>query len=141
MEVGEGPGRFREFEKEVVQMELMTKEIEKKLAKYPLHSQDGLGGEARVVVKYFGGSAATWLITEGEKQKDGDWLFFGFITLGIRDPSDSSKLLWEWGYVRLSELEDVRFPPFGLPAERDLYLDPHAKVCDEVFMCSQYGSD
>lgn len=32
---------------------LITKELEKKLNKYPIGSQDGLGEEAEVLVKYF----------------------------------------------------------------------------------------
>jgi hypothetical protein len=65
-----------------------------------------------VVVKYFNPSGAgTWLITEGEEQKNGDWLFFGMCHL----------YGWEWGYVQLSELQSIEAPPFGLHIERDLY--------------------
>jgi len=93
-------------------MKLMTKELEKKFRKYPLYSQDGKGKEAKVVVKYFNPcGAGTWLITEGEKQEDGDWLMFGLCTLGYG---------YEWGTVMLSELESARLP-FGLGIERDLY--------------------
>ena len=60
-------------------MELMTKELENKFEKYPLYSQDGKIEEAKVIAKYFNPcGAGTWLITEGEKQSDGDWLFFGY---------------------------------------------------------------
>lgn len=121
-------------------MKLMTEEIEKAFKKYPLYSQDGNGGDAKIVVKYFGGSAATWLITEGQKEKNGDWTFFGLVTLGFPDPVDSDYLLWEWGYVTLSELEKIRFPPFGLPVERDIMVSPgEYRVKDEVFMCREYG--
>lgn len=49
---------------------LMTKELEKKLEKYPIGSQDGKGMDAEVLVKYFNPcGAGTWLITEGEKQE------------------------------------------------------------------------
>lgn len=93
-------------------MKLMTKELEKKLAKYPLGSQEGLMEEAEVVVKYFNPyGAGTWLITEGEKQSDGDWLLFGYCHI----------MEWEWGYVMLSELQRVKTPPFGLPLEREMY--------------------
>ena len=120
-------------------MKLMTAEVEKALQKNPLGSHDGEGGDAKIVVKYFGGSAATWLITEGEKQPNGDWLLYGYVTLGL--PDYDGNLIWEWGYVLLSQLEEVRFPPFGLGAERDLYLSRNARVKDEVFMCSEYGKD
>lgn len=98
-------------------MKLMTKEIEKKLQKSPLYSKDGQGKEAEVVVKYFNPcGSATWLITEGEKQEDGDWLLYGY-----------SKIIdWEWGYVLLSELEKIRLP-FGLRIERDLHASGKVK--------------
>ena len=104
-------------------MQLMTKAIEKSFSKFPLRSQDGRGLEAEVIVKYFGGSSATWLVTEGEKLEDGDWEFFGYVTLGYE---------WEWGYFRLSEISALRFPPFGLGVERDLYLGSHAKIKDMI---------
>lgn len=96
----------------MVAVKLMTKELEQKFKKYPLYSQDGKGKNAKVVVKYFNPcGAATWLITEGEEQENGDWYFFGYCNLGYG---------YEWGYVMLSELESVTLP-FGLRIERDLY--------------------
>lgn len=95
-------------------MKLMTKEIEKELEKNPLCSHDGEGDEAKVIVKYFNPyGLGTWLITEGEKQKDGDWLLFGKMNI----------YEWEWGYVLLSELENVRVNVFGMDMklERDMY--------------------
>lgn len=98
-------------------MKLMNKELEKRFAKFPLYSQDGKGDEAIIVVKYFNPlGSGTWLITEGEKQEDGDWMFFGYCHI----------FEWEWGYVRLSELETIGF------IERDLYLDDDAQVKDEI---------
>lgn len=93
-------------------MKLMTKEIEKKLLKCPMLSKDGQGTDAEVVVKYFNPyGAGTWLITEGEKQEDGDWVLFGLCHI----------FEWEWGTVLLSELENLKVPPFGLGIERDIY--------------------
>lgn len=93
-------------------MMLMTKELEKEFNNYRLGSQDGKGMDAKVVVKYFNPcGAGTWLITEGEKQENGDWLLFGYCHL----------FEWEWGYVMLSELENVRLP-FGLSIEREIYI-------------------
>lgn len=92
-------------------MLLMTKELEKEFTKYPLGSQEELLENAKVVVKYFNPcGAGTWLITEGEKQKDGDWLLYGYCHL----------FEWEWGYVMLSELKDIQLP-FGLSIEREIY--------------------
>ena len=91
---------------------LMTKELEKTLSMYPIGSQDGKGMEAKVIVKYFNPcGAGTLLITEGEKQENGDWLLFGYFHI----------FEWEWGYVMLSELENVKLP-FGLSIERELYV-------------------
>lgn len=117
-------------------MKLMTEELEKAFEKYPLYSQEEVEGkEAKVVVKYFGGSAATWLITEGEKQADGDWMFFGYVTLGLPDPFSPGQLIWEWGYVTLKQLEELRFPPFGLGTEMDVSVSPgEHTVKDLVFM-------
>lgn len=93
-------------------MMLMTKELETTLKKYPIGSQDEKGMEAEVIVKYFNPcGAGTWLITEGEKQENGDWLLFGYCHI----------FEWEWGYVTLSELESVQLP-FGLSIERELYV-------------------
>ena len=56
--------------------------------------------------------------------------------------SPPGKLLWEWGYVTLRQLQELRFPPFGLPVERDILVEPGKyRVKDEVFMCRQYGRD
>lgn len=101
---------------------LMTKELEKTFCNYPIGSQDGKGMDADVVVKYFNPcGVGTWLITEGEKQENGDWLFFGYCHL----------FEWEWGYVTLSELESVRLP-FGLSIERELY-STGGKVKDYLY--------
>lgn len=92
-------------------MKLMTKELETKFKEYPIYSQDGKEMESEVIVKYFNPcGAGTWLITEGEKLDDGDWLLFGYCHI----------FEWEWGYIRLSELEDVILP-YGMRIERDIH--------------------
>ena len=101
-------------------MKLMTKSIEKELAKRPFGSTDGKS-DVKAVVKYFGGSAATWLVLEGEKEGN-DWCFYGAVTL--------DGYYWEYGYFMLSELEGLRFPPFGLGVERDLYFN--RSISDEI---------
>jgi len=101
-------------------MELMTKEIEKRLEKFPIGSQDEKGMDAEVVVKYFNPyGAGTWLITEGVKIEGGDWELFGYCHISE----------WEWGYVILSELESLSLP-FGLGIERDMYLGNGRKVSE-----------
>lgn len=103
-------------------MKLMTKEIEEKLLNSPIGSADGKGKDAEVIVKYFNPiGSGTWLITEGERQPDGDWLLFGYCNI----------FDWEWGYVLLSELQNVRLS-LGLTLERDLYSKGTVKdLCDE----------
>ena len=92
-------------------MKLLTKEIEKKLKKNPFGTKDGQGENAEVIVKYFNPCGrGTWLIIEGEKQENGDWMLYGLCHL----------YEWEWGYVLLSELEQIELP-FQLKIERDLY--------------------
>ncbi len=103
-------------------MELMSKELMEKFKKYPLYSQEDKGMESDVVVKYFNPcGTGTWLITEAEQQEDGDWLMFGYCHISC----------WEWGYVLLSELQNLRLP-FGLTIERDLYVKEGVTVKDFV---------
>lgn len=106
-------------------MKLMTKELEKKFEKYPLYSQNDKGGESIVLVKYFNPmGAGTWLITEGNKQANGDYELFGYCCLG--DDIDA-----EFGYVMLSELENIKLP-FGLKIERDLYLKNNCTLVEAM---------
>lgn len=96
-------------------MKLLTKAIEKQLAKYPIYSQDGKGGKAQVICKFFNPCGSqTWYILEGEKQDD-DYILFALLdNMGER----------EYGYVSLNELQRVRTRPFGLGIDRDMYFTP-----------------
>lgn len=106
-------------------MNLMTKELEKLFEKYPLGSQDGLGGQAKVIVKYFNPvGVGTWFITEGNKIDNGDYEMFGYCHLGDDEYA-------ELGYVMLSELEKLNLP-FGLKIERDLYLSKDCTLVDAI---------
>lgn len=97
-------------------MELLTKELEKKFEDFPLYSQDGKFGLAKVIVKYFNPcGVGTWLITEGQRTDDGDFEMFGYCHLGDDENA-------ELGYVRLSELQAIK-GPLGIGIERDLYFD------------------
>lgn len=92
-------------------MKLMTKQIEDRLLASPIGSTDGKGMDAEVIVKYFNPiGAGSWYILEGEKQEDGDWLLYGLCSIFEA----------EFGYVLLSELENIKLP-FGMTIERDLY--------------------
>jgi Protein of unknown function (DUF2958) len=77
-----------------------------------LYSQDG-ERDPVVRLKFFTpDSRWTWFITEGEPDDD-DFRFFAYV-LGLDD---------EFGYVLLSELEELR-GPLGLRIERDLHFAP-----------------
>ncbi|MCD8201970.1 MAG: DUF2958 domain-containing protein [Clostridia bacterium] len=107
-------------------MKLMTKEIEKKLAKHPIYSQDGKGNDAEVLVKYFNPyGVGTWLVLEGNKLENGKYEFYGLAEFGHG---------WEYGYFTQEQLEEihVRFGRMVMPAiERDLYCG-NGKVADFV---------
>lgn len=100
----------------------MTKSIEKRFKNYPLYSQKGQE-QKRVIVKFFNPyGCGTWQITEASKTVDGkDWEMFGFCELFPN--------CGEWGYVRFSELANLRINMFGIsmPIERDAY-------CGEYFI-------
>ena len=97
-------------------MKLITKELEKKFKDFPLGSQSGKYGLAKVIVKFFNPCGiGTWLITEGERTEDGDFEMFGYCHLGNDEDA-------ELGYVRLSELEEIK-GPLGIGIERDLYFE------------------
>lgn len=99
-----------------VNMKLMTKEILKALPK--LYATDGVPLEEKTVIcKFFGGSRGTWYVFEGDVQPDGDIEFFGYVV----SPQGAGD---EMGYFTLNELKSARFPPFGLPIERDLHFTP-----------------
>lgn len=99
-------------------MKLITKQIEKRLEKYPLYSQDSKGDNATIVCKFFLASW-TWYVLEAQKQANGDYYFFGIVDNGRAR---------EYGYFSLSELESLRV--WGcVKVERDMYFDP-IKISD-----------
>lgn len=101
-------------------MELITKEVAKRFREYPLYSQEGHGMNSIVLAKFFNPcGAGTWLITEAEKEPDGDWLLFGYCHIDC----------WEWGYISYRELRDARLP-YGLRIERDMFAPSNARVRD-----------
>lgn len=95
-------------------MKLITKEIEKAIAKAPIYSKDGQGENAEVIVKFFYPyGVGTWLVVEGEKLENGDYEFFGYVDLGYG---------YEAGYFMLSQLESIaKANRYGLGVERDLH--------------------
>lgn len=103
---------------------LMTKEVETLLGKYGIYSQEKKPfAEKKVLVKFFNPyGVGTWIITEGEKQENGDWLLHGFCELGNG---------YEEGDVMYSEIRDYR-NRLGLGLERDQYLPKNCKVGDLI---------
>ena len=100
----------------------LTKAISKKLENTPLYSKDGQGKKAEVIVKFFlPCSGATWLITEAEKQENGDYLMYGYSYIHE----------WEWGYINLSDLKKLKVHGI-FTVEIDKHLEKHATVEDCV---------
>ena len=106
-------------------MKLLTKELENIFEKYPIGSQDGLRGNAKVIAKFFNPvGAGTWIITEAEKLENGDYDMYGYCHLGDDEMA-------EFGYVRLSELQELKLP-FGMTVERDLYMQKDINILDAM---------
>lgn len=106
-------------------MKLITKALEERFEKYPLGSQEGLGGKAKVIAKFFNPmGVGTWIITEGEKTENGDYEMFGYCNLGDDEMA-------ELGYVMLSELENIKLP-YGLGIERDLYMPKDRELAKAI---------
>jgi len=105
-------------------MKLITKEIEKALAK------EGLTHEtAQVpVCKFFNPcGAATWLIFA--REKDEPDILWGLADLGMD--------CIEYGTISLSELEEITLP-YGLKIERDLHFHPKKHANGELWQLKDY---
>lgn len=98
-------------------MMMLTKE--NRAALPPIYTQDGMGEEAIVHLKYFcPWNQWSWFATEGEPRTDDDgkevdFEFFGWV-FGTYP---------ELGYFVLSELTSVN-GPMGLKIERDRHFQP-----------------
>jgi hypothetical protein len=103
--------------KEIILMKLLTKELEKKLPK--LYSTDDGTNEKKIVIHYFSPySNWDWYVFEGERQENGDVLFFGMVQ-GFEK---------ELGYFTLNELESATKMNGRLKlVERDLYFGKDRK--------------
>ena len=97
-------------------MQLMTQDIAEKLP--PLYHFEDTHTPAIASVKYFDPTGSwTWYVAEGQKQDDGDWLFWGLVQ-GFE---------CEYGYFTLRQLERAKDGCTGLaalPIERDLHFTP-----------------
>lgn len=96
-------------------MKLLTKAQHAKLiANYQLANSINDAGceDLPPVVKLFGGSSCTWLLVDLDIETN---IAFALCDLGFGTP--------ELGSVSLDELEAIKFPPFGLPIERDRHFE------------------
>ena len=96
---------------------LINKSIQSAFDKHPIYSQDGKGGEADILVKYFNPyGRGTWYVLEANKLPDGDYELYGIADLGMGQ---------EYGYFRLSELQNYTYKMGGYEVggiERDMYF-------------------
>lgn len=93
-------------------MKMITKTLEKQI---PRIGAIQFVENPKAIIHYFNPfGSGDWYVLEGEKQENGDWLFFGY----VKSPLDP--LFDEYGYFTLSELESVKIiGDYGI--ERDLY--------------------
>ena len=89
-------------------MKILTKALLKKLPN--IGDNEKNNREHIAHVKLFGGSSWTWYITEFDPLKN--------LCFGLVDGFEK-----ELGYFSLDELLELKFPPFGLPIERDRHFD------------------
>jgi len=108
-------------------MKIITKEIEQAFQKQGNTSQKS-AKDIKIVLKLFGGGACSWYLYE----KINEDTYMAFVNLG--DPEMS-----ECGYVSLSEILAIRFKPFGLGVERDMYFKPLSRTLEDVMQTVQSG--
>lgn len=111
-------------------MKLITDEQRAQLLDNGAAAARGEERDPLPVLKLFTPDAdATWLLTELDP-RDGDTAF-GLCDLGLGFP--------ELGYVRLSDLENIR-GPLKLPVERDLYFRPKRTLSAYATLARSDGS-
>lgn len=117
-------------------MSLLTKDLIEKCNKHPLYSQDGKGGDATVIARFYipdefcRDGAFNWIITEGnviyENGKPTDIEMFGYACLN-GDIQNS-----ELGYIMLSELEEIN-NNYNLPlVRRDVRYNENINLRDAL---------
>jgi len=108
-------------------MKLITKAIEQAFQKQGDTSQKSMS-EIKIVMKLFGGGAFSWYIYE----KLDDDIYMAFVNLGDNEMA-------ECGTISMSEIESVKFPPFGLGVERDMYFEPLSRTLEDVYNTVKAG--
>ena len=89
-------------------MKILTKALLKKLPN--IGDNEKNNKEHIAHVKLFGGSSWTWYITEYDPIQN--------LCFGLVDGFEK-----ELGYFSLTELLELKFPPFGLPIVRDMWFE------------------
>ena len=89
-------------------MKILTKALLKKLPN--IGDSEKNNKEHIAHVKLFGGSSWTWYITEYDPIQN--------LCFGLVDGFEK-----ELGYFSLTELLELKFPPLGLPIERDMWFE------------------
>ena len=109
-------------------MKILTNPILKQLKANSARQQENDESMSTMpVVKLFGGGACTWLLSE----LDDDGIAFGLCDLGMGSP--------ELGYVSMDELMSIKFPPFGLPIERDLHFKADKTLTEYADEARRHG--
>ena len=105
---------------------LITKAIENALNKTPYGSCDGIGKDAKVIARFFGG-AFTFYVLEGYQEEGEKWdgkFVYGLVNMGYG---------FEYGPFNLEDLKvGYKFGPIRLPFERDIYVDPLKRTIGEL---------
>lgn len=98
----------------------VTEQLKNVFEANPLYSKEGQGLNAEVIARFFlPFSSAVWLVTEAEQQEDGDWLFFGYYHIQE----------WEWGYVLLSQIQEVNVRGLTVQLDKGLKTGTTVKDC------------
>jgi len=108
-------------------MKILTKEVLDAFKKQGKTGNKSMK-DIKIVLKLFGGGAFSWYLYE----KLDDDIYMAFVNLG--DPEMS-----ECGTVSMQELMSVKFPPFGLGIERDMYFKPLSRTLEDVMNTVQSG--
>ena len=93
-------------------MKILTKEILNKFKKQG-YTGDKQAKDIKIILKLFGGPRSSWYLYEYDENTR---IFYGYC-----NPMGDSYMA-ECGPVSLDELLSIKFPPFGLPIERDMYF-------------------
>ena len=101
-------------------MQLITKAIEKGFIKQGDTSQKR-AQDIKIICKFFGGGACSWYLYE-KLEED---IYMAYVNLG-------DNMMAECGTVSLTELKSIKFPPFNLPIERDMYFGDYS-LADVIY--------